>query len=43
MIKVNAKEPTLTIISSNKGHVSGGYSSKSWTEGIKENWKTYDE
>ena len=43
MIRVNAKELTLAIISSNKYHVSGGYSANSWTEGVKENLKTWDE
>ena len=37
--KVYDKGPTLTIISANKGHVFGGYSPISWTEGVEENWK----
>ena len=41
--KVYDKGPTLTIISANKGHVFGGYSPISWTEGVEENWKTWDD
>ena len=37
--KVYDRGPTLTIISANKGHVFGGYSPISWTEGVEENWK----
>lgn len=41
--KVYDKGPTLTIISANKGHVFGGYSPISWSEGTENNWRTTDE
>jgi len=37
--KVYEKGPTLTLISANKGHVFGGYSPISWTEGADDNWR----
>jgi hypothetical protein len=37
------KGPTLTLISANKGHVFGGYSPISWTEGADDNWRTSTE
>ncbi|CAI2359467.1 unnamed protein product [Moneuplotes crassus] len=41
--RVYNKGPTLTIISANKGHIFGGYSPISWTEGTDNNWRTSDD
>ena len=42
--KIYYKGATIILIQANKGHIFGGYSPKSWTEGLEaNNWISSDE